>query len=205
MALSSRERLNRLLDLAARGAGGRGALLDELADLLTDWPADYAQAMRGPFEALFEKTAREADGATRAALAARLADHEELPVALLNEFFLDSDAPTRTRILKRNQAVDDDDAPPARADGAALVAAARRTMNGAFVEIFADALALPPGLAAAILRDPQAMAIACRGAGLDRASYSAIALITGAAEPADYDTIAREAAQRLTSFWQTRT
>jgi hypothetical protein len=106
-APSSRERLGRLLDLAAGGAGARTALLGQLADLLFDWPADYAQAMRAPFEALFEKTAREADAATRAALAARLADHAELPVALLNEFFLDAAEPMRADILRRNDARDD--------------------------------------------------------------------------------------------------
>jgi hypothetical protein len=205
MAQSSRDRLKRLLELAAQGEDGRAALLDELASLLTEWPADYAQAMRGPFEALFEKTAREAGPATRAALAARLAGHDELPVALLNEFFLDADAATRAHILRRNEALDEDgDAAAPPADGPALVERARRTMNGTFVEIFADALALPRSLAKAIFGDSQAVAIACRGAGLDRASYSAIALITGAAAPGDYDAAPREAAARLTRFWRER-
>ena len=202
MALSSRERLNRLLDLAARGAGGRAALLDELADLLSDWPADYAQAMRAPFEALFEKTAREAGGAARTALAARLADHEELPLALINEFFLDADAPSRARILKRNQSLDDD-TPPPRADGAALVAAARRTINGAFADTFAAALTLPRGMAEAILADPEAFAVACKGAGLDRAAYSAVALLCGSAL-APFEDIPQAGAERLTRFWRER-
>jgi hypothetical protein len=207
MAQSSRDRLNHLLELAAQGAAGRAGLLDDLADLLTDWPADYAQAMRGPFEALFEKTAREADCGTRTLLAARLADHGELPVALLNGFFLDADAATRAHILKRNAALDDDaaDAGPVRAaDGATLVAAARRTVNGAFVEIFADTLSLPRGTARAIFADGGAMAVACKGAGLDRAACSAITLLAGGGAPVDYDAIPREAARRLVRYWRER-
>jgi hypothetical protein len=205
-APSSRERLGRLLELAAGGADARAALLDQLADLLFDWPADYAQAMRAPFEALFEKTAREADAATRAVLAARLADHAELPVALLNEFFLDAAEPMRADILRRNDARDDAMPQPLRADAAGLVAAARRTMNGAFAEIFASALSLPSPMARAILRDGQAAAIACRSAGLDRAAYSAIALLTGS-DPAclaQYDDIPQAGAERLVEFWRTR-
>ncbi len=202
MVLSSRERLNRLLDLAAQGARGRTALLDELAGLLTAWPADYAQAMRGPFEALFERTARDADAPTRAGLAARLADHEELPVALVNEFFLDADEPTRTHILKRNQSLGDDDA-PLPADGAALVEAARSTMNGAFVDAFAQALSLPRGTARAVFADAEAMAIACKGTGIDRAAYSAVALLTGSAL-AEFEAIPDAAARRLARFWRER-
>ena len=256
MAQTSRDRLNHLLELAAQGAAGRAGLLDDLADLLTDWPADYAQAMRGPFETLFEKTAREADAATRTRLAARLADHGELPVTLLNGFFLDADAATRAHILRRNAALGDEEedaeAEPARADGmgqacadygapirtvdagtarevdggrslaadsepthaahgatratdgATLVAAARRTVNGAFVEIFADALALPRVTARAILADSGAMAIACKGAGIDRAAYSALALLAGGTAPADYDAIPRAAARKLVGYWRER-
>ena len=202
---SSRERLSYLLDLAAQGAPGRAALLDELAGLLVDWPADYAQAMRGPFEALFEKTARDADAPTRAALAERLADHDELPVALLNEFFLDAPPAARERILKRNEALDDD-TPLRRADACALVAAARRTLNGAFVEVFAAALSLPQTLAPAILADPQAMAVAAKGSGIDRAAYSAVALLAGypPSQLSGYDAIPETGARRLARFWRER-
>jgi len=203
-APSSRERLNHLLDLAAQGAQGRDALLAELAELLTDWPADYAQAMRAPFEALFEKTAREAAPATRAALAERLAGHAELPVALLNEFFLDAPAPARALILKRNADLDPDDGAPAKAcDAAALVAAARTTMNGAFADLFAGALSLPRATARAVFADSGAMAVACKGAGLDHAAYSAVALLTGGL-PEDYDAIPKHAAERLLGFWRER-
>src|ERR1700743_2560159 len=116
-ARSSRERLNRLLALAARGADGRAALLDDLVDLLADWPADYAQAMRATFETLFEKTAREADPATRTRLAQRLADAACVPVELLNDFYFEADAATRARILARNACADDADGGAQAADG----------------------------------------------------------------------------------------
>jgi hypothetical protein len=203
---SSRERLGRLLELAAGGAEARAALLGDLADLLLDWPMDYAQAMRAPFEALLEKTAREADGPTRAHLAARLAGHEELPVALLNEFFLDAQDTARASILRRNEARDDAMPEPFRADAAHLVAAARTTMNGAFAETFAASLSLPADIARRVLRDGQAAAVACKGAGLDRAAYSAIALLTGTdpARLAEYDAIPQAGAERLTQFWRER-
>src|ERR1700679_4265256 len=200
---SSRERLGFLLDLAAQGAAGRAALLDELAALLVDWPADYAQAMRGPFEALFEKTAREAAPALRASLAERLVDHDELPIALLNEFFLDASPATRARILKRNAALDESETPPHRADACALVAAARRSLNGAFAQAFAQSLSLPPALAPAILADAQAMAIACKGTGIGRAAYSAVALLNGR-DLAEYEDIPPAAAERLACFWRER-
>jgi hypothetical protein len=207
MSGNSRDRLNHLLDLAAQGPDGRAALLDDLAGLLIDWPADYAQAMRAPFEALFEKTARETDRFGRAAVAPKLAGHDELPVALLNEFFLDAPTPLRSEILKRNAALDTG-AEPARADGEALVAAARRTVNGAFAEIFASALSLERALAQAILDDAsgEALAVACKGAGIDRAAYSAVALLAGCppSQLAAYDTIDGAAAERLTRFWQDR-
>jgi hypothetical protein len=201
---SSRERLNLLLALAAQGRDGRAALLDELAALLMDWPADYAQAMRGPFEALFEKTARDAAPELRTALAERLADHDELPVALLNEFFLDASPASRARILKRNEALDEPDGQaPRKADACALVAAARRTLNGTFVQAFAEFLSLPPTLAPAILADPQALAIACKGSGIDRAAYSAVALLNGR-ELAEYENIPLSGAERLADFWRKR-
>jgi hypothetical protein len=205
-APSSRERLGRLLDLAAGGADARTALLGQLADLLLDWPADYAQAMRAPFEALFEKTAREADAATRAELAARLAGHAELPIALLNEFFLDAPEPMRADILRRNDACDDAMPERRRADAAELVAAARKTMNGAFADAFACALSLPADIARRVLRDGQAAAVACKSAGIDRAAYSAIALLIGAdcARLAQYDDIPQAGAERLVEFWRTR-
>lgn len=206
-AQSSRERLNHLLELAARGPEGRGLLLDELGDLLTDWPADYAQAMRGPFETLFEKTAREAEPEARARLAERFAADPGFPVALLNELYLDAPQAARAQILKRNEALSGDGEPPKLVDSQALVAAARGTVNGAFAGIFAGALILREGLAREILRDAEAFAVACKGAGLDRAAYSAVALLTASDASAAlkaYDTVSTAGAKGLMRFWQER-
>ena len=200
---SSRDRLNHLLELAAEGPAGRAALLGDLADLLLDWPQDYAQAMRAPFEALLEKTAREADAAARAALAERIAADGALPTDLLNEIFFDASREARARILKRNAALDGE-AAPLGVDSHALVAAARRALNGGFARIFAEALSLPRATAERILADPECLAIACKGAGLDRAAYSAIALLSAGAL-ADFEAIPEAGARRLSQFWQTRT
>jgi hypothetical protein len=208
-ALSPRERLNRLLALAAQGAQGRVALLDELVDLLADWPADYAQAMRGTFEALLEKTAREADAETRAKLAGRLAAAAGVPVELLNAFYFEAPPALRARILARNADAADRDAVPPAASGMALVAAARTTVNGTFAQTFAATLHLPPALAHAILADPsgEALAVACRGAGLDRACFSALAILTGdagAARLRAFDAIPPAGAARLLDHWRTQ-
>jgi hypothetical protein len=207
MAQAPRERLNRLLDLAARGPVGRAALLGELADLLLDWPADYAVAMRGPFEALFEKTAREVDAATRAAIAARLDGHEELPVSLLNEFYFEAPIALRARILALNEATDGEFHGVDDVDAAALVEAAR-TMNGAFADRFASALSLPPAVMTDIFADAsgQSLAVACKGARLDRAAFSAIALLTSSdpSRLAHFDAVPQAGAERLLDFWRAR-
>ena len=209
MAQAPRERLNYLLELAAQGPAGRTALLGELADLLLDWPADYALAMRAPFEALFEKTAREADASARAFVAGRLEGHEELPLPLLNEFFLDAPCELRAHILARNEVLETECTAPVAVDAQELVAAAR-TMNGAFVDMFAWSLSLSSAIANDILADAsgQSLAVACKGAGLDRAAFSAIALLTThAPDPArlaHFDAIPQAGAERLLDFWRGR-
>ncbi|HEY0282261.1 MAG TPA: hypothetical protein VGC27_06530, partial [Rhizomicrobium sp.] len=85
---SAKDRLYHLLKLAEEGSARRAALVDELADLLLDWPADCPEAMRALVAALFEKTVRETGDDTRAKLAARLGGHNELPLDLVNEFYL---------------------------------------------------------------------------------------------------------------------
>jgi len=210
MAQAPRERLNHLLDLAAQGPAGRAALLNELADLLLDWPADYALAMRAPFEALFEKTAREVDAETRMDVARRLEGHDELPVAVLNEFFLDAPHGLRARILALNDVLDAEANAYIAVDAAKLIDAAR-TMNGTFSGIFAQMLALPAATARDILGDAsgESLAVACKGAGLDRATFSAIALLVSregdiAARLSAFDQVPQSAAERLTGFWRTR-
>lgn len=210
MAQAPRERLNHLLELAAQGPAGRAALLGELTDLLLDWPKDYALAMRAPFEALLEKTAREVDPATRTDVAGRLEGHDELPVSLLNEFFLEASRELRARILALNDVLDGETKNSASVDPAALLDAAR-TLNGAFAEKFAQALSLPAPTAKEILTDAsgQSLAVACKGSGLDRATFSSIALLTAhGANPMErlsaYDQVPQTAAQRLTEFWRAR-
>lgn len=208
MAQAARERLNHLLDLAVQGPAGRAALLGELADLLLDWPADYALAMRAPFEALMEKTAREVDPQTRMDVARRLEGHDELPVAVLNEFFLDAPHGLRTRILALNDVLDADPDKTVAVDAAQLIDAAR-TLNGAFFGAFANMLSLPETTAKEILSDPsgECLAVACKGAGLDRAAFSAIAVLVArdgdiAARLSAFDQVPQTAAERLTGFWR---
>jgi hypothetical protein len=209
MAQAPRERLNHLLDLAVQGPAGRAALLGELADLLLDWPADYALAMRAPFEALMEKTAREVDAQTRMDVARRLEGRDELPVAVLNEFFLEAPHGLRARILALNDVLDTDESDAAAVDAAQLIDAAR-SLNGTFSGAFAQMLSLPEATAKEILGDPsgECLAVACKGVGLDRATFSAITLLVAhggniAARLAAFDTVPQTAAERLTGFWRT--
>ena len=95
---TAKDRLCHLLELAEEGPAQRAALVGELADLLLDWPPDWPEAMRAPVMALLEKTVRETDEETRAKLAARLGGHGELPLELVNEFYLSAPA----RVAPRN-------------------------------------------------------------------------------------------------------
>ncbi len=210
MAQAPRERLNHLLELAAQGPAGRVALLNDLADLLLDWPADYAQAMRAPFETLLEKTAQEVDAPVRAAIAPRLEGHEELPVSLLNEFFLEAPCGLRSRILVLNDLLGSDASENVTVDAAPLIEAAR-TLNGTFNRAFAEMMALPETTATEILTDTsgQSLAVVCKGVGLDRATFSALAVLTARGSSAStrlaaFDQVPQGAAERLTGFWRAR-
>jgi hypothetical protein len=83
-------------------------------------------------------------------------------------------------------------------------------MNGAFVDMFAWSLSLPSGIARDILADAsgQPLAVACKGAGLDRAAFSAIALLgtqaPDAAKLSHFDAVPQSGAERLLAFWQGR-
>ena len=70
--MSASQKLSHLLQLADQGPALRAALAEEVAELLTDWPADYPDSMRGVCEALLAKAAREVDAATRARLRVQL-------------------------------------------------------------------------------------------------------------------------------------
>jgi hypothetical protein len=70
--MSGTERLLKLLSLADQGPVMRAALAEEVAELLTDWPADCPTEMRGTCEALLAQAAREVDDEARTRLRIRL-------------------------------------------------------------------------------------------------------------------------------------
>jgi hypothetical protein len=206
---TAKERLTHLLALAGEGSQ-RAALAGELADLLLDWPGDFPEAMRAPVAALLEKTAREADDGTRTMLAARLGGHGELPLDLVNEFYLSAPARVRREILTRNELVGEEPGDTAAPDAALLVVAARDARAHDFTERFASAFGIEQGIVHAILSDVsgEALAVLCKGAHLDRAAFSALALLQGTADDdtnkrlSAFDTVPQHAAERLTCYWQ---
>jgi hypothetical protein len=209
---TANERLCHLLELAEKGPAQRTALVGELADLLLDWPCDCPDAMRVPVVALLEKTVRETDDGTRAKLAARLGGHGELPLELVNEFYLSAPARVRHEILMRNELAGEADVVAPMPSAALLIAAARDARVGDFAERFGAAFTIAPRTAEAILCDAsgEALAVLCKGAHLDRATFSAVALLQGA--PADntaarlgtFDAVPQHAAERLIRTWQIR-
>jgi hypothetical protein len=201
-----KERLSHLLELAAQGAGERAALAGEVADLLLDWPAGYPAGMRATFEALLEKIVREVDFKSRTLLAPRFADRADVPLTLLNEFFLCAPDGMRAAILARNDSTGATDRLPV--DSEALLHAARATDD--FGGALAHLARLPEDLAATIASDAGALAVLCKGAGVSRATFSAIAILAGPARSvhdnfamlAAYDEVPANGAAQLLAFWQ---
>jgi len=201
-----KERLSHLLELAARGAGERAALAGEVADLLLDWPDAYPTSMRATFESLLEKIVREMDLGARAALAPRFHGRDDVPLTLLNEFFLCAPDEMRAAILARNDAAGATDALPI--DSGALLEAARSGKD--FAAALARRAGLGEGLAAQIAGDGGALAVLCKGAGISRATFSAIAILAGPPRPVDesfamlaaYDRVPASGAMQLLAFWQ---
>src|SRR5581483_29131 len=148
--MAAPQKLTHLLQLADQGPALRAALAEEVAELLTHWPEDYPESMRGICEALLAKAARDVDQPTRARLRVRLY----------------SDPALSHRVLPRESA------------GHQLVEMARH--GGDLVAALAENLAVPSYVAAQILADESgvALALACKGAHLDRAAFSALALLT---------------------------
>ena len=212
----AKQRLTHLIELATQNAPeNRRALAIELCDLLTDWPEHYPPTMREPFEALLEKTVRAIDEETRRALVEKLAPRAETPLPLLNEFYFDAPAETRDAIVLRNALLDGTAAPDARTtDEAALLTAARSKPNSEFADTFASLLGIERVTADHILHDhsARALAIACKGAHLARATFSALAVITESGNGlsdirerlASFDSVPLPAAERLLGFWRTR-
>lgn len=146
---SASERLSHLLELAGQGPALRAALAEEVAELLIHWPDDCPQNMRGVVETLLAKCARDVDPPVRARLRVRLYADPDLAA----------------RVLPREVA------------GRALVEAAR---TGGDVEAaLAEVLGLDDATAHDILGDGEKLALACKAAGIDRATFSALALTAG--------------------------
>lgn len=211
-----RERLTRLIELASENAPEKqAALAFELCDLLVDWPQRYPQIMREPFEALLEKVLRRLDETTRRLIATRLSQHSETAVALLNECYFDVPTKARSVILDRN--VDAPDEAPSRVDvegEARLIDAARRKTPTEFAGELAKFLSVSPAMAQSILDDASgdALAVACRGANMRRATYSALVIVargrSGAKADALYerlsafDAIPENGARRMLGHWR---
>lgn len=175
-------RVAHLLELADKGPALRAALAEEVAALLMDWPADCPAAMRPVFENLLAKTAREVDAATRARLRVRL--------------FADRALAARVLPREKNPA-------------APLLDAARH--GGDLTRPLAGTLGLDTARVTEILRDDsgEALAIACKGAGLSRLAFSTLVLLAlpeggDAGQRLDlYDRIATLDAARTLRSWRT--
>ncbi|HEY4941587.1 MAG TPA: hypothetical protein VII56_09165 [Rhizomicrobium sp.] len=203
---SPKERLCHLLELAAQGPEQRAALAGEVADLLLDWPAQYPDAMRATFGALLEKIVREVDAP--AALAARFEGREDFPLSLLNEFFLAAGPAMQDAILTRNDA--EGAIPNLVLDGDALLSAARTAKD--FAPALARIAAVPEAMAQSIARDARALATLCKGAGINRATFSAMAILTGPVRSVHenfamltvFDRVPENGAAHLLAFWRAR-
>ena len=211
---NAKDRLTHLLDLAGRNTpDDRLALVRELSELLLDWPEDYPLAMRVHFDRLLEKAAQDVDHETRATLAERFAAQPDAPVALLNQLFFDAPEAVKAAILRRN-ALAIDEAPPEETrnsvDEGALIAAARKSCRDDLATQFAKTLGVDGALARRILHEPsgEALAAACKGVHLKRATYSTLALLfapdaAGKEERLGaYDTVPQEGAENLIRFWR---
>ena len=180
--MAAPQKLAHLLQLADQGPTLRAALAEEVAELLTNWPEDYPESMRGICEALLAKAARDVDQPTRARLRVQLYSDPELS----------------HRVLPRESA------------GHQLVATARRDED--LVTALAENLAVERRVAAHILGDESGvtLALACKGAHLDRAAFSALALLTWPARDRvhafamldAYDTVPVSEATRVVRGWR---
>ena len=148
--MAASQKLSHLLQLADQGPALRAALAEEVAELLTQWPSDYPGSMRGVCEALLAKAARDVDAATRARLRVQLY----------------SDPDLSHRVLPRESTVQ------------ALIEAARA--GEPLPTVLAHSLGVDDKMAMQILDDETgaALAVACKGANIDRAAFSALALLT---------------------------
>jgi len=149
-SMSANPRVAHLLELADKGPALRAALAEEVAALLLDWPVDCPADMRPVFENLLAKTAREIEPETRAKLRVQLYGDRALAA----------------RVLPKEK-----DPLPSLIDNARKGADITHTL--------AETLGLDAANTAEILKEAsgEALAIACKGAGLNRLAYSTLALL----------------------------
>ena len=213
--VSPRERLSRLVELAAQTDHiARRALVGGLTDLLLDWPASYPAAMREPFEALLEKSLRNVEPALRAELAERFIERTETPLHLLNLLVFDAAPQTKSAILVRNALAQEGETPAAAAvtEQVTLLPAVRASSPDTISGILASQFRIEPEIATQILADRSGWMLAalCKGAGLGRAAFSALAVLARPNAPPDesyrrlaaYDAVPQEGAAALLAFWR---
>jgi hypothetical protein len=205
---SAKQRLQHFLALAYQGPAKAAELAAGVADFIDAWPEDAPPDMREAVLTLLDLSLRDADDDTRLHLAAKLGGRRELPLDLVNEFYLSAPAPVRHVILERNDVEGGTHANPV-ADPEELLFAARDDTSASFTRAFASALHVPLFTAAAILADAsgEALAVACRGAHLERAHFSALALLKlcdGSALEA-FEAPPQRGCESLTGFWQAQT
>lgn len=207
---TAKDRLKRFLALADQGPAQRAALAKELIDFLVCWPEECPRAMRRPVLTLLAMTLEEADEGIRGRLAARLGDIDDLPLAAANKMFFYAPRAVQHVILRRNETANDLPHPIPVRDPLRLLADARGENNVHFPLLFSRAVHIPPDCAADILADGggQSLATVCKGTGVNRGLYSALAVLIFRKMPADptrltaYEEIPRKAAENITAYWQ---
>jgi hypothetical protein len=174
------DKLSRLMELADQGPALRVALAEEVAGLLSAWPADYPDSMREICETLLAKAVRDIDAPTRAKLRVRLYSQPGLA----------------QRVLPRGS----EPLIEAARSGKDLVPLLAESL-GVEGRIAHDILEDESGAK---------LAVACKAACMDRSVFSALALLTHPARDRShafgmldrFDTVpAGEAGRRLRG-WQ---
>ena len=178
------DKLSHLLELADQGPALRAALAEELADLLSAWPPDYPQSMREVCEALLTKAVRDVDEPTRARLRIQLCSHPGLAHRAL----------------------------PRKDTSQPLIEAARTGSD--LVCVLSERLGVSRTIAGDILHDESGakLAVACKGAHMDRAAFSALALLIHPARDRShafvmldtFDNVPLSEASRMLHTWQSQ-
>lgn len=145
--MQANPRLTHLLELADKGPALRTALALELTELLSFWPSDCPQDMRGPCEALLTRAVREVDDSVRADVRTKLRANPALAARILP-----NDNLART-----------------------LIEMARAGLN--IRARMAEALNLSQSRLEEILATDHGLALICKGLGLSRTAFSTLAML----------------------------